>query len=158
MTRLPYLCLLVLLLTGCSDAGQEETSAAASATQVPTVTSTTTEEPATGVDYDLDLAVDICTAGLSGPDAAFLDAVDAARAGTRSVSEINDMFREIQDDIEDQATRAEEGELPRLAQALQTYADTIGQARVSGTAGLDELISSRETIDAACFLPAGPTT
>lgn len=102
------------------------------------------------------LAVEICTEGVAVPDSLVSDASHAARNGTRSVSEIADTFREAQDAVEDLAAEAEAGDYPRLTQALQTYADTLGRARVSGTAGLTEILDAREAIDLACYTPTAP--
>jgi hypothetical protein len=150
-----------VLLTGCGEGAADDgaaqppsSSAATPSSSAPTSASPTSDAGST-------LAVRICTEGLAEPDALVLDAMEAARAGTRSVSEIADAFREAQDLTEGLAEEAAEADLPRLSQALQDYANVLGQARVSGDAGLTEMIDTREAINVACYMPdaeASPTS
>lgn len=106
----------------------------------------------------MDLAVAICTQELADPDSQIYDAATAARAGTRSVTEIAAAFQEAQNSIEALATKAEVGALPHLAQVLQQYADTLGRARVAGDVGLEQINDAREAVNIACYTPAAPSS
>lgn len=143
-----------LLLTGCGGASdaqsQDEQPATASPTRNPPAPSSTAAD-----DAWLDLAVKICTDGLREPDTLVYDAAEAARAGTRSVAEIADAFRQAQDAAEGLAGDAERGELAVLSQSLQNYADVLGRARVRGDAGLTEILDAREAINTACMSQVG---
>jgi hypothetical protein len=149
----------VLLLSGCGgtadgDDSQSEATAPSSTAATTTAARSTTTAPATPTNASFDLALELCTDGLTQPDTLVYDAAQAARAGTRSVAEIADAFRQAQDAVEVLADRATDGALPKLGAAFQSYADTLGRARVSGADGLTEIMDTREAIDAACLSSA----
>ena len=121
--------------------------------QQTTATSTLTARMVspTAENARLEQAIAICTEGMTEPDTLVFDAIQAARAGTRSVTEIAEAFRQPQDALEGLATDAQEADLPTLSQSLQAYADVLGRARVSGDAGLPEMTDAREAVGTACL-------
>ena len=158
--RLTGLVAAVLMLTACGGGDGEPPSTQAdvtATTSAAAVTSAARATPSPAAD-SYAKAVELCTEGLAGPDGQISDAMHAAHDGTRSVSEVADAFREAQDDVEGLAAQAEAGNYPRLAQALQVYADTLGRARVSGAAALDDITATREAINLACYTPDAPAT
>lgn len=146
-----------LLLAACA-AGDKQ---AASTSESPPSSSSSAPDPSTSAaaQSGLELAVEICTSGLSGADTLVSDAAHAARDGTRSVSEIADSFRSAQNSIEALATKAEDSNFPHLAGVLQEYADTLGRARVAGDVGLGQITDAREAVNIACYSPdAAPSS
>lgn len=101
---------------------------------------------------DGELAIEICTERLAVPDADLLAAVTAARAGTRTDAEVAESFRRVQDTIES-LSREATPDYPRLAASLQSYADVLGRARVSGAEGVGDITEAREAVDVACYQP-----
>lgn len=145
------------LLAGCGDGEATDADAAPSTPSASTsVASTSAATPST--DDGTAVAVELCTTGMTGPDALVSGAAHDAHDGTRSVSEIADAFREAQDATEVLVGRAQSAQLGRLAQALQTYADTLGRARVVGDIGLTEILDARQAVDVACYTPSAPAT
>lgn len=102
---------------------------------------------------DLLTGVRLCTDELDPLDDKIWAAITAARAGTRTVAEIASSFREVQDAVERLVPQVP-ADFRRLAEALQSYADALGRARVSGAGGIAALSSAREQLDAACLAPA----
>jgi hypothetical protein len=153
MAKIAALALVCLLLAGCGS--EDQLSARQSSppsTRPPSSVSTSMSPSPSNV--RLEQAIAICTDGIAEPDTLVGDAIDAARAGTRSVSEIATAFREAQDAVEELATEAETADFPDVAQSLQAYADVLGRARVGGDAGLTEMADAREAINAACLTAA----
>ena len=157
MTRTAGLALLSLLLAACGSEEERSAGPSSASTTASTVSATaraSTSSSPNPADARLDQAIAICTDGLEEPDTVLYDAVHAARAGSRSVSEIAAAFRQAQDSVEGLAAEAEAADHPGLSQSLQEYADVLGRARVSGDAGLTEIVDAREAIDAACLMSA----
>jgi hypothetical protein len=156
MTKAAGLALACLLLTTCGapDAEIEAGPSASTTSSASTTTSASASPTPSPVDARLGQAIAICTDGMVKPDTLIGDAIDAARAGTRSVSEIADAFRLGQDAAEELAAEAGSADFPDLAEALQAYADVLGRARVSGDAGLPDMTDAREAINTACLTAA----
>jgi hypothetical protein len=138
-----------VVLTGCGQAEDEPAAASTSPSSSAAATSTASSSPGS----EFELSVSICTEGIAEPDATVLAAANAAHDGTRSVEEVAASFREAQDAVDDLAAQAVDAGYERLGPALQTYADTLGRARVVGDVGLDEITDARQAIDVACYLP-----
>jgi len=149
MVKTASLALACLLLAGCG--GSEPEASSATSATTATSTSTAPTPTPTAENARLEHAIAICTDRLTEPDTLVFDAIKAARAGTRSVSEIAEAFRQAQDALEGLATEAQGADLPRLSQSLQAYADVLGRARVSGDAGLPEMTDAREAVNTACL-------
>jgi hypothetical protein len=142
----------VLGLGACS-AGDPTAAPSASAVGSASPSAVATATSADDVAANLAaLAEYICTDRLAEPDRKILSAITAARAETRSATEVEAMFREAQDAI-DALVPAVPPKYPRLAAELQAYSDTLGRARVRGDVGLGELADAKEQLNAVCANP-----
>jgi len=151
----------LLLMAACGGGGDEVEEGSAARTSSAATTTSAAAGSATSTapagDQTFKLAAAICTDGISEPDQLVTDAAHGAQNGTRSVTEVAEAFRNAQDAVEALSDQAS-ADYPRLSQSLQTYADTLGRARVSGDVGLSEITAAREDLNTACLIPASPAT
>lgn len=147
--------LALLILTssaGCGDASPKRaapvTPASPPASATPTPVTTPSLDSTTA---DALAAMRLC-AEFPGPDAQVLAAIKAARGGTRTPSEIADSFRQAQTDVEALAARVP-ARFPLLSAELQSYANTLGRARVKGDVGVPEITAAAASRNAVCDSP-----
>lgn len=162
MTSQGTICALAAVLVLAACGGGEETSASPSQSASATTSRTPSPSPspadtaaaeAEAASEDAITTIRLCQS--MAPDSEkLLNAISAARNGTRTPQEIAATFREVQDSVEAMVAQVPE-RYPRLSTALQEYADTLGKARVDGSAGVTEIADAVENVNAACDAPAG---
>lgn len=160
MSSIGTICALAAVLVLAACGGGEATSASPSPSATPTTSRTPAPSPADtaaaeaqAFSEDVITRIRLCQS--IAPDGKkLLNAIRAARNGTRTPQEIAVTVREVQDSVEAMVAQVPE-RYPRLSSALQAYADTLGRARVDGSAGVTEITDAVEKVNAACDAQAG---